>query len=136
MKLLFVVPEFPPHFGGGIITFYRSLLPALQRCGHDVHVLVGSATTDTPPPYVYEGVSVTSLEHERFRDYLPRFATYAATPIVQRWLAAAWAIYDQVDGGRGYDLVKVCDWGLQHVPWTVAPETPPTVVQLHGTSAG
>lgn len=33
MKLLCVIPEYPPDFGGGIATFHGALPPALARRG-------------------------------------------------------------------------------------------------------
>jgi hypothetical protein len=43
MKLLCVIPEYPPDFGGGIATYYGALLPALARCSVSVTALIGSA---------------------------------------------------------------------------------------------
>ena len=36
MQLLYVLPEFPPDFGGGIATVYGRLLPRLAALGHRV----------------------------------------------------------------------------------------------------
>ena len=133
MRLLYVLPEYPPHHGGGIVTFYEALLPALVRQGHEVDVLVGSAFTADEAPYELDGVRVSFLEGERFRRYVPRFSAYEALPELQRFLAAAWAMHEQKEGGAGYDAVEVVDWGLLFVPW-VTEATVPAIVQLHGST--
>lgn len=134
MRLLYVLPEYPPHQGGGIITFYRNLLPRLAARGHTVRVLVGSgvfASEDAAPVEV-EGVSVEALDLRRFRRALPRFARYAAMPGLQRHLAAAWALREQADDGAGFDVVEATDWGLLFLPWATEPG-PPVVAQMHGS---
>jgi glycosyltransferase involved in cell wall biosynthesis len=134
VKLLFVLPEYPPDFGGGIATHYAALLSRLAARGHTVDVIVGSAMVSDRPAYKRGGVSVQVLESERFRARIPRFARYAAMPALQRSLAAAWGMYDQVRGGDGYDAVEVVDWGLTFAPWLARPTGPPVRVQLHGSS--
>lgn len=133
MKLLFVLPEFPPDFGGGVATFYGALLPELVRAGHSVHVLVGSAFVQASRRYTYKGVSVELLEPERFARHVPTFNRYAALPELARHLVAARALWEQADGGTEYDAVEVVDWGLLFAPW-VTEQGPPVIVQLHGSS--
>ncbi|MBI4783113.1 MAG: glycosyltransferase family 4 protein [Oscillatoriophycideae cyanobacterium NC_groundwater_1537_Pr4_S-0.65um_50_18] len=133
MKLLFVIPEYPPHSGGGITTFYRHLLPELCRQGHQVHVLAGSAFSPALPSYHAAGLTVEFLDPQRVTANLVKFDRYRATPEFQRHLAAAWAAWEQVEGGIAYDLVETTDWGLLFVPWIVSPKSPPTIVQLHAS---
>lgn len=133
MRILYVLPEYPPHHGGGIVTFYEALLPELVRQGHDVDVLIGSAVESDGEPYQRDGVNVSYLEGERFERYLPYFGQYSALPVLQRHLAAAWAMHEQVDGGTAYDVVEVVDWGLLFVPWVIEGRVP-SVVQLHGST--
>ena len=133
LRLLFVLPEYPPESGGGIATFYGALLPALVRQGHHVHVLVGSAFTHGTAPYERDGVTVEMLETGRTERLLPAYSRYAAMPDVQRFLASARALWEQAGGGVGYDAVEVVDWGMLFAPW-VAESGPPTVVQMHGSS--
>ena len=133
MRFLFVLPEYPPAHGGGIVTFYEALLPELVRQGHAVDVLVGSAFTMGEAPYERDGVHVSFLEPERFHRYVARFGPYEALPELRRHLAAAWAMHEQADGGAGYDAVEVVDWGLLFVPWVVESRVP-VVVQLHGST--
>lgn len=134
MKLLFVLPEYPPDFGGGISTFYGDLLPALVELGHEVDVVVGSAFVQDLSPYKSAGVAVRGLEGTRAARWGERLSRFALLPSLRRALAAAWAVYEQTDGGADYDLVETVDWGLGFVPWTLAPDGPPTVVHLHGST--
>jgi glycosyltransferase involved in cell wall biosynthesis len=133
MNLLFVIPEYPPHSGGGIITFYKNLLPELVRQGHRVHAVVGSAFTSLLPPYEDEGVTVEFLDHAKVDSNLSLFGRFSAVPELQRHLSAAWTAFEQADHGAGFDVVETTDWGLLFVPWVVQLDTPPVVVQLHGS---
>ncbi len=133
MRLLFVLPEYPPDHGGGIVTFYEALLPTLVRQGHTVDVLLGSAFVHGGAPYEREGVNVRFLETDRFHRFIEAFRHYGMVPELQRHLAAAWAMHEQAEGGAGYDAVEVVDWGLLFVPWVVARRVP-AVVQLHGST--
>ena len=133
LKLLFVLPEYPPEWGGGISVYYGALLPALVKRGHKVCTLVGSAVTNGGEPYEHEGVSVERLETGRAERLMPAFSRYAALPELQRHLSAARALWEQAGGGEGYDAVEVVDWGLLFAPWASEPG-PPAIVQLHGSS--
>lgn len=133
MRLLFVLPEYPPDHGGGIVTFYEALLPELMRLGHTVDVLLGSAFVHGGTPYEREGVNVRFMETDRFHRFIASFRHYRMVPELQRHLAAAWAMHEQAEGGAGYDAVEVVDWGLLFVPWAVEARVP-TVVQMHGSS--
>lgn len=134
MKLLFILPEYLPHAGGGIITFYRMLLPRLVAAGHHVRVIIGSAVFAQPaaPPLLIDGVEVEMLDAGILDKYLDRFSCFAATPGLARSLAAAWALREQAGGGADYDLVEATDWGLLFLPW-VLELGPPVIVQMHGS---
>lgn len=133
MKLLFIIPEYPPYSAGGISTFYRHLLPEFSKLGHQVHVLVGSAFTSTQPSYELDGVTVEFLDSSAVDSNLTKFGCYHAFPELQRHLSAAWTAWEQVNQGKGYDLVETTDWGLLFVPWIVADNSIPSVVQLHAS---
>lgn len=133
MKLLFVIPEYLPNSGGGIATFYQSLLPELERQGHEIHVLLGSALSNQQSNSLTNGIAIELLDHKWVATNLSRFDRYHATPELQRHLAASWTAWEQVQGGQGYDLVETTDWGMLFAPWIVSPESPPTVVQLHAS---
>ena len=133
MKLLFVIPEYPPHYGGGIASFYQQLLPNLAYAQHQITVLVGNAFTTKSLDYQQDSVKVKFLDTDLVNTYLRKFDHYRAIPELQRHLATAWAAWEQVDGGKGYDLVEVTDWGMLFAPWIVSPDSPSTVVQLHAS---
>lgn len=133
MKLLFILPEYPPHSGGGIATFYRHTLPEIVRQGHQVHVLIGSAFTSKLPSYQADGLTIEFLDDEAVSANLSKFNRYCLIPEFQRHLAAAWTAWEQVNGGKGYDIVETTDWGMLFVPWIASIDSPPTVVQLHAS---
>lgn len=134
MKLLFLLPEYLPHDGGGIITFYRILLPQLVEMGHEVSVIVGSAmfAEENRNAVVIDGVKVESLELALREKYYQQFQAYAAMPWLRRHLAAAWAMYEQANQGEAYDVVEATDWGLLFVPWALE-QTCPLLVRMHGS---
>lgn len=134
MKLLYILPEYVTNAGGGIITFYRHFLPLLAAQGHEVRVIVGSGVfaERSPNPVVIDGVSVDILDHDLLDLYHARFARYAALPGLRRFLAGAWAMWEQAGYGEGFDVVEAADWGLLFLPWAVE-QRPPLVVQLHGS---
>ncbi|MBE9005328.1 glycosyltransferase [Fortiea sp. LEGE XX443] len=133
MKLLFIIPEYPPCSGGGIATFYCSLLAELSLQGHQVHVIVGSAFSPALTDYQINGLIVEFLKPQAINANLAKFDRYHAIPEFQRHLAAAWTAWEQVNGGQGYDLVETTDWGMLFAPWIVSKNSPPTVVQLHAS---
>lgn len=133
VRVLFVIPEFPPQYGGGIAAYYGTLVPAIAAEGHKVDVLVGSMYTNNRPSWEGDGYTVEFLDVERRRRAFERFTAYEVIPPMRRTLAAAWALFQQTDGGAEYDVVETTDFGLLFLPWTTAEEAPPTIVQLHGS---
>ena len=134
MKVLFVLPEFPPQYGGGIATCYDVLVPAVAAMGHEVDVLVGSAFTEHRPRRTEDGYSVEFLDVDRRRQAFEKFTSYEAMPSLRRTLAAAWALFQQSDRGKGYDVVETTDFGLLFLPWVTSECTPPVLVQLHASN--
>ncbi len=133
MKLLVVTPEYLPTSGGGIVTFYRHLLPGLVRAGVEVTVLVGSAVAAPGGSFTRDGVRVAGLDPARIDAWLPRFGALVATPLLQRQLAAAWALQEQARALGPFDVVECADWGLSAVPWILDPG-PPVRVRCHGSA--
>ncbi len=133
MNILFLIPEFPPQYGGGIATYYRTLIPAVAAEGHEVDVLVGSAFTNDRPGPEEEEYTVEFLDVERRRRAFEKFTAYDVVPLLRQTLAAAWALFQQADGGEGYDIVETTDFGLLFLPWVATEAAPPTIVQLHGS---
>jgi glycosyltransferase involved in cell wall biosynthesis len=133
MRLLILTPEFDGA-GGGIMTFYRSLCPALAAAGVDVHVIEGSAFHASPTRNLRtsNGATVETLERGRYEDWVARFGDYASMPALRRHLAAAWAIWEQAGAGSDHDVIEASDWGLLFAP-AVVDGSRPAVVQCHGS---
>ncbi len=133
MRLLFILPEYLPHPGGGIATFYKELLPSFVQLGHEVDVVVGSAFTQGNGIYDIDGVNIYSLKAELFSKYKCHFAKFEIFPELQAHLASAWAMWEQVEGGKTFDVVETTDWGLGFVPWILEARDLPVITQLHGS---
>jgi glycosyltransferase involved in cell wall biosynthesis len=133
MKILFIIPEFPPDHGGGIVSFYRDLLPALVRLKCQVDVIKGSAFVHGQTDYIHDGISVRILEAERFEKWNSRFSHLLMLPALRRHLAAAFALHEQAVEGEGYDAVEVVDWGMLFLPWVISSKAQ-VLVQLHGST--
>ncbi|HXI70566.1 MAG TPA: glycosyltransferase family 4 protein, partial [Verrucomicrobiae bacterium] len=133
MKVLFVTPEFPPDFGGGIIRYVRDLAIALQEQGCHVSVLKGSAFVHGAKAYELEGIPISVLETSRFEHWLDRFDHFSMFPELRRHLAAAFALHEQARAGEGSDAVEVTDWGMLFLPW-VMESSARVLVQMHGST--
>jgi glycosyltransferase involved in cell wall biosynthesis len=134
MKILFVLPEYLPRVGGGIITAFSVLLPWLARAGHEVKVIYGSSFVNTPGggKSTIDGIEIEVLDSDLFSKYIPRFGRYETVPKLQRHLAAAWALWEQAQRNPSPDVVQVTDWGLLFLPWMLR-KGPPMVTSLHGS---
>ena len=134
MKILYVLPEYLPQTGGGIITYYAALLPLLVEAGHDVRVLYGSSVVSAPGGGIskIDGIETEILDSDLMAKYMPLFSRYQIAPKLQRTLAAAWALWEQAQKYPTPDIVEVTDWGLLFVPWMLR-KGPPIVTTLHGS---
>jgi glycosyltransferase involved in cell wall biosynthesis len=132
VKILFVIPEYAPDFGGGIGTYYRHLIPPLREAGFDITVMKGSAFVHGNASYEHDGVRVSPLETARYLKWRDRFNHFAMFPELRCHLAASFALHEQAGAGEGFDAVEVTDWGMLFLPWVIAPKTR-VVVQLHGS---
>lgn len=133
MKLLSAIPEYLPTSGGGIVTFYRQLLPALVRAGAQVTALVGSAVSQSGAIVERDGVRVVGLSEQRFSARMPRLPQLDTAPALRRHVAAAWALHDEARALGDFDAVEVADWGLLGVPWLLDGGVP-VQVRCHGSA--
>lgn len=133
MRLLILTPEYD-GCGGGIMTFYQALIPALQAQGVAVRVIEGSAYNIAQDASIRSrnGARVETLELNRVRQWHAKFGHLSALPGLQRHLAAAWAMWEQANFGEGADIVEASDWGLLFVP-PALDSTCPLLVQCHGS---
>src|SRR5947199_2586099 len=135
MRLLILAPEYDGS-GGGIMTFYQALIPALQAVGVEIHVIEGSAfhAAEDKSLRSENGVRVETLELKRLHRWHDKFRHFSALPGLRRHLAAAWAVWEQARFGEDADIVEACDWGLLCVP-PALDRTRPLLVQCHGSIA-
>lgn len=133
--LLVLTPEYLPTSGGGIVTFYAQLLPAIRASGVRVTVLVGSAFSQPGTRETIDGIEVFGLAPDAFATRLAGFGHCASQPELARHLAAAWALHDlAATVAPDADVVEATDWGLLFVPWVLATNLP-LVVRCHGSCA-
>src|SRR5689334_11073940 len=134
LRLLLLTPEFPPTSGGGIVTFYRHLLPEYRRLDAQVTVLVGSACHQPGGRWQYDGFDVVGLEAGAYQAELARFAHLAAASEVMRHLAASYALYATARALGEFDVIEASDWGLPAAAWVLERDPVPCVVQAHGSA--
>lgn len=133
MKILFILPEFYPHSGGGISTYYLEYVKALKPNVDEIKVIVGSGYTQSNDEFVIDGIKVEYLRQSIFNDYLKKFEKFSLFPDTKRNIAAAWAMWKQSKQGSGFDIVECTDFGFGFVPWLVDCKIP-TITRLHGSS--
>ncbi len=133
MKILFVLPEYYPHSGGGISTYYLEYINALKNEVDEVEVLVGSGHTQSDEEYKLDGIKIEYLKTEIFNRYLSKFSKFDLQPEYRNNIAASWAMWEQCEQGKGYDIIECTDFGLGFIPWLVNHNLP-VVVRLHGSS--
>lgn len=133
IRALYVIPEYPPDYGGGIATYYAALLPELVREGICIDVIVGSGCTGQFPGRQENGITIRSIPNDLKVQYRERLPQFSLIPDLQSLLAAAWAAYDIAQSGKGYDYVESTDWGLLSIPWLLSTDCPPFLLRLHGS---
>jgi len=133
MKLLYILSEYLPDSGGGIITHYSRILPRLVERGHCVKVILASAGKLDQPAYVVDGVHVEPLKSRFLEKYKGCFDRWAGLDIFYYMLPLAWAAWAQAQEGFDYDVVEATDWALLFAPWVASSKRSPLVVSLHGS---
>jgi len=133
LKLLYILSEYLPDSGGGIITHYARMLPQLVRRGHAVKVILASTGKLDHPTYEVDGVCVEPLQSRFLEKYKEGFTRWAGLDIFYYMLPVAWAAWAQAQENFDYDLVEVTDWALLFLPWVAAEKRAPVVVSLHGS---
>ena len=134
MKILFILPEYLPDSGGGIISYYGGTLPHLVEAGHEIHVLVVQGNRLDLPDCEIGGVRVRYLKSEFLQKALPGYRRYHLSfPTLWAFLPFAWAACEQMRRGEGFDLVETTDFSLLFAPWLVTADVPPVNISLHGS---
>lgn len=133
MHLLYVLPEFPPDFGGGIATVYGRLLPRLAAQGHRITVVLASRERLDQPGYCWQGVEVVPLESSRLAQAGEDLKGWRHHGFLYHFLPIAWAAWLQAQEQGVFDVVEATDWALLFLPWLVQQRRQPVVVSLHGS---
>ena len=133
MKLLYVLSEYLPQSGGGIISHYGRILPRLVDRGHEVSVLLASREQLDHAPYEVDGVRVQPLLSKYLDYHESCFRRWEGLDVLYYLLPIAWAAREQARETIDVDLVEVIDWALLFMPWMVTENTCPVTVSLHGS---
>ena len=133
MRILYILPEFPPGFGGGIATVYGQLLPGLCSEGHDITVLLASQDHLDQVSYSWQSIAVVSLQRHHLSQAKDEMEVWREHAFLHSFLPVAWAAWNQASTMGDFDVVEVTDWALLFLPWLVQPRRQPVVVSLHGS---
>lgn len=131
-KILFILPEFYPSSGGGIITFYTQLIKSFIDKGLKPTILVGSGASCNLFEGEWEGCKIYSLQKYRLDKFKSQFLKFSTFPNIQSNLAAAWAMYEQANEIDEFDIIECTDWGWGYIPW-VMNQKHKTIVQFHAS---
>lgn len=133
LNILFILPEYYPHSGGGISTYYLQYIDFMRSHVAKIKVVVGSAYSQSSDRFLHHDIEVEYLKPELFQKYLEMFKKFDFIPQYKKAIASAWAMWEQVNAGEGFDLVECTDFGLGFVPWLIHHNIP-VVTRLHGSS--
>ncbi len=132
MHLVIATPEYPPHSGGGIATFYRTLTPEYVKAGHRVTILVANPFSPDFADYEHDGVVVKCVPLEAVARRSDRLSHLSAAPVLRRWLGAARALADSAERVMP-DIVETTDFAVAFAPFACRPGSAPVIVQMHGS---
>jgi glycosyltransferase involved in cell wall biosynthesis len=133
VKILFILPEYYPHSGGGISTYYLHYIRALKPYCEKINVIVGSGYTQNDYTFNIDDIDIDYLRPELFKKYQFQFTKFNLFPEFKNNIAAAWAMNEQGGFGEDYDVIECTDFGLGFVPW-VLKHNKPVITRLHGST--
>lgn len=133
MNILFILPEYYPHSGGGISTYYLQYIKALKPHCERIKVLMGSGYMFGEDKFMHEGIEVEYLKEKTYRKYLDQFSKFDLFPEFKRNIAAAWGMFEQANEGSGYDIIECTDFGLGFAPWVIR-HNKPVITRFHGST--
>lgn len=134
-NILFILPEFYPHSGAGISTFYIQLIPKLVANFEKIKVIVGSGYFHKNENYTWQGIEVECLKTELYQKYLLQFNHLKPFSDTYRNIAAAWAMYEQAHSDNTkYDVIECADFGHGYLPWVINGYKN-LIVRLHGSAS-
>lgn len=129
MRILQVVPEYPPLEGYGASRYASELTRGLVDLGHEVHVLIAQAVESVPSPA--GPVSV------RYSEKYPFFGYNAYLDSVLNSIPCCESLVDLWDKSGPFDVIVGHNWNSSLVA-TMAQRlySRPLVATLHGTQSG
>jgi glycosyltransferase involved in cell wall biosynthesis len=134
VRILFVIPEFPPHRAGGIARHYALLAGALAEAGATVSVLVTSPFSEFSAYVTAAGVPVSFVALSAVERHAARLPHLGAAPLFRRWIAAGLAAGEIVAAnGQAFDIIETTDFGLIFPALLALRNRPPVVVKMHGS---
>ncbi|HEK21145.1 MULTISPECIES: glycosyltransferase family 4 protein [unclassified Mucilaginibacter] len=133
MNILFVLPEYYPHSGGGISTYYQHYIKAIRPHCQRIKVMVGSGYVQGTDKFEHEGIEIEYLNPALYQEHLARFDKFTLLPEYRNNIAAAWAMWQQANQGKGFDVIECTDFGLGYVPWLIQHDKP-VITRLHGSA--
>lgn len=133
MNILFILPEYYPHSGGGISTYYLHYIKALKPYCGKIKIIVGSGYVQSDEDHLVDGVEVEYLRKDIHQACLNKFSKFDLIPDFRNNLAAAWAMFQQADEGKDFDIIECTDFGLGFIPWVINNKQP-VITRLHGSA--
>ncbi|MES2062132.1 MAG: glycosyltransferase family 4 protein [Bacteroidota bacterium] len=133
MNILFILPEYYPHSGGGISPYYIHYISALKPFCSRIKVIVGSGYTQAYDKFIYDGIEVEYLEPSLQQQYLTKFTKLDLFHGYRNDVAAAWAMWQQAAKGEGFDIIECTDFGLGFIPWVIEHHKP-VITRMHGST--
>jgi len=133
LKILFILPEYYPHSGGGISTYYLHYIKAIQPFCTKIKVIVGSGFMQSADVFNHSGVEIEYLKPAIHQNFLSQFTRYDIFPDFRNNIAAAWGMWQQAQSDPDFDIIECTDFGLGFIPWLLE-HTRPVVMRLHGSS--
>jgi glycosyltransferase involved in cell wall biosynthesis len=133
LNILFILPEYYPHSGGGISTYYLHYIKALKPHCERIKVLMGSGYLQGDDKLVNEGIEIEYLKEHLYHKYLDQFSKFNLFPELKRNIAAAWAMFEQANEGSGFDIIECTDFGLGFIPWVIR-HNRPVITRFHGSA--
>jgi glycosyltransferase involved in cell wall biosynthesis len=133
LNILFVLPEYYPHPGGGIATYYQHYINALKPYCRRIKVIVGSGYVQGTDKFDNNGIQVECLNPLLYKQQLKKFSKLDLLPEYRNNIAAAWAMWKQSNSGEGFDIIECTDFGLGFIPWVIH-HNKPVITRMHGSS--
>ncbi|TCC92252.1 glycosyltransferase family 1 protein [Pedobacter frigiditerrae] len=132
LKVLFILPEYYPHSGGGISTYYINYINSLLPFCEKIKVIIGSGYFQGDVSTTYNGIEIEHLKPQLFEKYFQKFKHYDIFLEHRKGLAASWAMQEQSEYGKDYDIIECTDFGLGYIAWLIN-QKKPVITRLHGS---